>query len=321
MRIARLLVTAFTLCFAAAAFAQGYPNRPVKIIVPFPPGQATDTLARLVADSLSASLKQPFVVDNRPGAGGILGTQAAAGSPADGYTLVMAPISSFAIVKALQPNLPYDPLRDFAPITNIGLTPQTFMVNPSSGINSIKELVERAKAKPGEIFYASSGNGSASHLAMESFRLAAGIQLTHVPFKGNADAFAQVIGGQLPLMSDAIPGAVPQVKGGKLRALGVASLTRSPYLPDVPTIAEQGYPGFEVVGWIGIAAPAKTPDAVLDLLNAEIRKALARPDVREKLTAASFVVVGDTREQFTAFIRSEITKWAKVVKEAGVKVD
>ncbi len=321
MRICRLLAAAFTLCLAGAALAQGYPNKVVKIIVPFPPGQATDTLARLVADGLSTALKQPFIVDNRPGAGGILGTQAAAEAPADGYTLVMAPISSFAIVKALQPNLPYDPLRDFAPITNIGLTPQTFLVNPGSGIHSIKDLVERAKARPREIFYASSGNGSASHLAVESFRLAAGIQLTHVPFKGNADAFAQVIGGQLPFMSDAIPGAVPQVKGGKLRAIGVASLTRSPYLPDVPTIAEQGYPGFEVVGWIGIAAPAKTPEAVLDLLNAEIRKVLAKPDVREKMTAASFVIVGDTREQFTAFIQSEIARWARVVKEANVKVD
>ena len=321
MRIDRLFATLFALLLAASAFAQGYPNKVVKIIVPFPPGQATDTLARLVADSLSTSLKQPFIIDNRPGAGGILGTQAAAGSPPDGYTLVMAPISSFAIVKALQPNLPYDPLRDFAPITNIGLTPQTFMVNPNSGIHSIKDLVDRARAKPGEIFYASSGNGSASHLAVESFRLAARIQLTHVPFKGNSDAFAQVLGGQLPLISDAVPGAVPQVKGGKLRAIGVASLTRSPYLPDVPTIAEQGYPGFEVVGWIGIAAPAKTPEAILDLLNAEIRKALARPDVKEKLTAASFIIVGDSREQFTAFIQKEIDKWARVVKDAGVKVD
>ena len=321
MTITRLLAAAFALCFATLAGAQPYPSKVVKIIVPFPPGQATDTLARLVADSLSTSLRQPFVIDNRPGAGGILGTQAAAGAPADGYTLVMAPISSFAIVKALQPNLPYDPLKDFAPITNIGLTPQTFMVNPNSGINSIKDLVDRARAKPGEIFYASSGNGSASHLAVESFRLAAGITLTHVPFKGNSDAFAQVIGGQLPFMSDAIPGAVPQVKGGKLKAIGVASLTRSPYLPEVPTIAEQGYPGFEVVGWIGIAAPAKTPDAILDLLNAEIRKALAKPEVKEKLTAASFVIVGDSRQEFTAFIQKEIDKWAKVVKEAGVKVD
>jgi tripartite-type tricarboxylate transporter receptor subunit TctC len=320
MRIARLLA-ALTICFATCAWPQAYPSKPVKIIVPNPPGQSTDTLARLIADSLTISLKQPFIVDNRPGAGGILGTQIAAGAAPDGYTLVMAPISTFAIIKALQPNLSYDPLRDFAPITNIGLTPQTFLVNPDSGINSIKDLVDRAKAKPNEIFYASSGNGTASHLAIEYFRLVSGTQLSHVPFKGNADAFAQVIGGQIPFMSDAIAGAVPQVKGGKLKAIGVASLTRSPFLPDVPTIAEQGYPGFEVVGWIGIAAPAKTPEAVLDLLNAEIRKALAKPDVREKLAASSFVIVGDSREQFTAFIQKEIAKWARVVKEAGVKVD
>ncbi|APV48223.1 hypothetical protein BWI17_00115 [Betaproteobacteria bacterium GR16-43] len=321
MKNLRSLFALLCLSFAVSAFAQTYPNKPVKIIVPFPPGQATDTLARLIGEKLSTAMGQPFVIDNRPGAGGVLGTEAAARAAPDGYTLVMAPISSFSINVALQPNLPYVPLRDFAPLSNIGLTPQVIMVNPKSGITSLKDLIAKAKAKPGELFYASSGNGSASHLAMESLQLAAGIKLTHVPFKGNSDAFTQVIGGQIPIISDAVPGAVPQVKGGKLNALGVASLQRSPYLPDVPTVAEQGYPGFEVVGWIGIAAPAKTPEPILDRLNAEIRKALEQPDVKEKLTAASFVTAGGSRSEFTEFIRAETARWTKVVKEANVKAD
>jgi len=321
MKIARSLLALLLVSLAASAGAQDWPSKPVKIIVPFPPGQATDTLARLVGEKLTSAFGQPFVIDNRPGAGGVLGTEVAKNAAPDGYTLVMAPISSFAINVALQPKLPYDPLTDFAPISNIGLTPQTIMANPKAGITSIKDLVAKARAKPGEYFYASSGNGSASHLAMESLQLAAGIKLTHVPFKGNSDAFTQVIGGQIPLISDAIPGAVPQVKGGKLVALGVASLQRSPYLPDVPTVAEQGYPGFEVVGWIGIAAPAKVPAPILDRLNAEIRKALEQPDVKEKLTAASFVTAGGSRAEFTEFIRAEIVRWKKVVKEANVKTD
>jgi tripartite-type tricarboxylate transporter receptor subunit TctC len=321
MKTMRVLLAAISTLLALGVQAQAWPSKPVKIIVAFPPGQATDTLARLMAEKLGNALGQPFIIDNRPGAGGVVGTEVAKNAAPDGYTLVMAPISSFAINVALQPNLPYDPLRDFAPISNIGLTPQTIMANPKAGIGSIKELVAKAKARPGELFYASSGNGSASHLAMESLQLAAGIKLTHVPFKGNADAFTQVIGGQIPLISDAVPGAAPQVRGGKLVALGVASLQRSPYLPDVPTVAEQGYPGFEVVGWIGIAAPARVPEPILDRLNAEIRKALEQPDVKEKLTAASFVTAGGTRAEFTDFIRAEIARWKKVVKDANVKTD
>ena len=303
----------------SAAGAQTYPAKPVRIISPFPPAQATDIMARLVAEHLARSLGQPFLVENRAGAGGALGTEAAAKAAPDGYTLVMGTIGPLAISPALYSKLAYDPVRDFAPIANLGLTPQTLVVSASSELKTLKDFVERAKAKP--VDYASSGNGSASHLAMEMFRSASGVQLSHVPFKGSSEAQTQLLGGQVQIMFDAIPGVAAQIKAGKLRALGIASPERSPFFPEVPTIAEQGYPGFAAVGWIGIAAPARTPDAILDRLNAEVRRLLALPEVRERLAALSFLPVGDSREHFAAFIREEVAKWAKVVKESGAKVD
>ena len=304
---------------AAAATAQTYPAKPVRIVCPFPPGQATDIMARLVAEHLAQSLGQPFLVENRAGAGGALGTEAAAKASPDGYTLVMGTIGPLAISPALYSKLAYDPIRDFAPIANLGLTPQTLVVSAASELKTLKDFVERARATP--VDYASSGNGSASHLAMEMFRSASGVQLSHVPFRGSSEAQTQVLGGQVQIMFDAIPGVAAQIKAGKLRALGIASSERSPFFPEVPTIAEQGYPGFAAVGWIGIAAPARTPDAILDGLNAEVRRMLALPDVKARLAALSFLPVGDSREHFAAFIREEVAKWAKVVKESGAKVD
>lgn len=301
------------------ASPQGYPSKPVRILVPFPAGQATDILARLLADQLSKSLRQQFIVDNKPGAGGSLGTDAAAKAAPDGYTLVMATIATFAINPAIYPKLGYDPIRDFAPIANLGLTPQTLVAGPSPGFKTLKEFVAHAKAK--QIDYASSGNGSASHLTMEMLGITARLQLNHVPFKGSPEAQTQVIGGQIPVMFDAIPGVLSQIKAGKLTALGIASSNRSPFLPDLPTIAEQGYPGFEAVGWIGVAAPAKTPEPILDKLSAEARRILNQPEVKERLTALAFIPVGDSREQFAAFIKAEMAKWAKVVKDSGAKVD
>jgi tripartite-type tricarboxylate transporter receptor subunit TctC len=315
-RIAAALVLSLA---AAAAAAQGYPSKTVRIISPFPPGQATDIMARLLADNLAHSLGQPFIVENRGGAGGALGTEVAAKAAPDGYTLLMGTIGPLAISPALYSKLGYDPVRDFAPISNLGLTPQTLVVSASSDLKTLKDLVERAKRTP--LDYASSGNGSASHLAMEMFRAASGVQLNHVPFKGSSDAQTQVLAGRVPVMFDAIPGVAAQIKAGKLRALGIASPERSPFFPDVPTIAEQGYPGFAAVGWIGIVAPARTPDAILDRLNAEARRALDRPEVRERLAALSFLPAGDSREHFAAFIRDEAAKWAKVVKESGATVD
>ncbi len=314
-----LRILCASLALATGALAQPYPVKPVRIISPFPPGQATDIMARLVADNFAQSLGQPFVVENRAGVGGALGTEAAAKAAPDGYTLVMGTIGPLAISPALYSKLGYDPIRDFAPISNLGLTPQTLVVGSSSEFRTLKDLVAHARTKP--VDYASSGNGSASHLAMEMFRSASGVQLNHVPFKGSSEAQTQVLGGQVQIMFDAIPGVAAQIKAGKLRALGIASPERSPFFPDVPTIAEQGYPGFAAVGWIGIAAPARTPEPILDRLNAEVRRLIARPDVRERLAALSFLPVGDSREHFAAFIREEVAKWAKVVKDSGAKVD
>lgn len=320
--ISRRSFFAVTLfAFSAAAFAQAYPARPVKIIVGFAPGSATDILARLVADQFTKSMGQPFVVDNKPGAGGSLGASQAKEAAPDGYTLIAAGSGPFAINPALQAKLPYDPLKDFEAIGNVVVTPQAIVVSAGAPYKTLAELVAAAKAKPGEIPYASLGVGSTSHLTMEAFQSAAGIKLNHVPFKGSGDAQAALIGGQVPVMSDTIPGLRAQISAGKLRALGVAIPRRSEFLPGVPTVAEQGFANFESVGWIGLAAPAKTPAAVLDKLNAEIRKMLGDPAVKARFQELAFEPVGDSREQFTAFIRSEIAKWTKVAKESGARTD
>ena len=319
MRISRFILALALSAVGSIAWAQQYPTKPVRIIVPFPPGQATDILARLLADQLSKSMGQGFVVENKAGAGGAIGT-AAAKEPADGYTLVMATSGTFANNPALYPKLQYDPLKDFAPIANIGLTPQVLVTSPKSPFNSVKDLV--AKAKTEELTYGSSGNGSTSHLTAELFKSTTGAKLSHIPFKGGPDAQVAVMSGDVAVMFDAIPGVLAQIKSGKLKALGIASPKRSPFLPDLPTIAEQGFPGFDAVGWIGIAAPAKTPPAILDKLNAEIRRILGTPEVKEKLATLAFAQVDDnSREAFAAFIKSEMTKWAKVVKDSGAKID
>jgi tripartite-type tricarboxylate transporter receptor subunit TctC len=320
MRAVRCMLAAL-LAFAGAAFAQGYPTKPVKIVVPFTAGSATDILARVVGDQLSKSLGQPFVIENKPGAGGILGTQLVKDAAPDGYTLIAAGSGPFGINPGVYKSLPYDPVRDFEPIGNIVLTPQAIVVGAQSPYKSIADLVAAAKGKPGQLSFGSLGNGSTSHLTMEAFQSAAGIKLNHIPFKGSSDAQTQVIGGNVDMMSDTVPGVLAQVKAGKLRALGVAIPQRSPYLPDVPTLDEQGYKGFESVGWIGLAAPAKTPPAILDKLNAEVRRMLQDPAVREKMAALAFTPVGDTREQFGAFMKSEIAKWSKVAHASGARAD
>ena len=317
----RSLVAATLVAFAGHALAQAYPSKPVKIIVAFTPGSATDILARVVADQFTKSMGQSFIVENKPGAGGILGTEAAKNAPPDGYTLTMCPSGPFGINPAIYAKLPYDPIKDFEPISNIGLTPQTIVVGAQTPYKTLKDFVAAAKAKPGEIAYGSLGTGSTSHLTMEAFQSAAGIKLNHIPFKGGAEAQTQIMGGIFPVMSDTVPGVLAQVKAGKLRALGVAIPHRSPFLPDVPTIAEQGYPGFESVGWIGLAAPAGTPAAILDKLNREIRKMLAAPEVKEKFVQLAFVPAGGSRAEFAAFIKSEIAKWSKIAKDSGAKAD
>ena len=321
MFILRSVVFAVLCILTATALAQPYPARPVKIIVGFAPGSATDIIMRLAAEQFSTSMGQPFIIENKPGAGGSVGAAQAKNAAPDGYTLVAAGSGPFGINPAIQSKLPYDAIKDFELITNIVLTPQVLVVGAQSPYQSLKELVAAAKARPGEIPYASLGNGSTSHLTMEAFQAATGIKLNHIPFKGSSDAQAQILGGGIPLMSDTVPGVLAQVKAGKLRAIGVAIPKRSEFLPQVPTVAEQGYPGFESVGWIGLAAPVKTPAAILDRLNAEIRKMLMDPAVKVRLNTLAFDPVGDSREEFTAFVKSEIEKWTKVAKDSGARLD
>ena len=315
--IAGLMTAAASVYSAEPA----YPNKPIRIIAQFTPGTSTDILARIVAQKMSEDWGQQVVVENRPGAGAVVGTEMGAKAQPDGYTLTMAVSSAFGINPTLYAKLPYDAIKDFAPIANLGLTPQTLVTNPSAPFKTVKEFVAGAKEKPGTINYASLGAGSTSHLTMEMFRSTAGLLLNHVPFKGSADAHTQLISGQIPVMFDAIPATLPHIKSGRLRGLGIGTLKRSPFAPDLPTIAESGYAGFEAVGWIGIAAPAKTPTAILDKLNAEMVKILNQPDVKERLATLAFTPVGGTRAQFAAYIKAEIAKWGKAVRESGAKAD
>jgi tripartite-type tricarboxylate transporter receptor subunit TctC len=293
----------------------------VKWIVPYPPGGTTDVLARIVAQWLSEKMGQAFVVENKPGAGGIVGTDAAKNAPPDGYTLTACPSGPFGINPGVYAKLPYDPIKDFEPISDLVLTPQVIVVGSQTPYRTLKEFLAAARARPGEIAYGSLGSGSTSHLTMEALQQAAGVRMNHIPFKGGAEAQTQIIGGAFPAMSDTITGVLTQVRAGKLRALGVAIPKRSPYLPDVPTIAEQGFPGFESVGWIGLCAPARTPVAILDKLHAEVMKMLASPEVKARIEELAFTPVGDSRAQFAAWIKAEIAKWSKIAKDSGARAD
>ena len=303
----------------ASAFAQdaSYPTRAIKILVPYPPGGFNDTLARTIGAKLQAAWGQPVVVENRPGGNTLIGTEAAAKSPADGYTIFVTPFA-FAVNQSIFKKLPYDPVKDFAPITLAATTPNIIVVNPSLGVNSVKELIARAKEKPGALNYASTGTGSSNHLSMELFKQMAGVDITHVPYKGSAPAVTDLIGGQVGVMFDNVPNIINQVKSGRLKALAVTTKEKSPHVPDLPTVAEAGVPGYEVTVWFGFAAPAGTPRPILDKLNAEIVKSLRMADVREKFSAQGVDVVGSTSEQFAAYLRQQMDLWAKVVKAAGV---
>ena len=309
------------LCLPTALAAQQFPNRPIRIIAQFTPGTSTDIMARVVAQKLSVAFNQQVIVDNRPGSGAVVGTEIGAKANPDGYTLTMAVSSAFGIKPTLYRKLPYDAVKDFEPIINLALTPQTLVASPSAPFKTVKELVAAARDKPGTINYASLGSGSTSHLTSEMFRTAAGIKINHIPFKGSGDAHTQIMGGQIPVMFDAIPATLPHIKSGKLRGLGIATLKRSAFLPDLPTIAESGYPGFEAVGWIGIAAPAHTPAVVLDKLNAALQRMLDDADVKERFNTLAFTATGGTRKAFGDYMKAEIAKWGKAVKESGARAD
>ena len=302
-----------------AAGAQEFPSRPLKIIVPFPPGQGADLIMRVLAERLTQTLKQPVIVDNRPGAGGAIGMQAAMNSEPDGYTLVMGGSGPTSVSPVLDPRTPYDPLKDFAPVTGVASVPQMFMVAPNSEFKTLGDLIKAARANPNGIFYGSSGVGTTQHLFVEHFAAMAGIKLNHTPYKGSGPALTDLIGGHIPFISDTLSVAVAQSKAGKVRVLGVTSAQRSPFAPEVPTIAEQGVPGYEAVGWISVLAPAKTPAPVLDRLAGDIRAILAEPAVAKRMEELALTPMVLPREEMRGFIASEMEKWRKVITASGIK--
>ena len=319
--LAMCTVAACFAAFAVGASAQAYPTKPIRVVVPFPAGGTTDVLARAAAQKLTETLGQPAVVDNRPGAGGNIGAELVAKSPPDGYTLLMGTVGTHAINPGLYPKLPYDHVKDFAPVILVAGVPNVLVINPALPVNSVQELIAYAKANPGALNFASSGNGTSIHLSAELFKTMAGVQMTHVPYKGSAPALQDLVGGQVQLMFDNLPSSLALIKGGKLKALAVTSATRAAALPDVPTLAESGLPGFEASSWFGLLAPAGTPAPVIAKLNGEIAKWLATPEAKEKLLAQGATAAGGTPEDFAQFIAAETAKWQKVVKESGAKVD
>jgi tripartite-type tricarboxylate transporter receptor subunit TctC len=307
------------LAFAAPAFPQQYPVRPVRFVVPFSPGGSTDTLARTLGVKLADGLGQQVVVDNRPGANGNIGMEIVAKSPPDGHTIVLGYIANLAIAPSLYAKLPFDPVKDYAPITQIASSPNVLTAHPSVPAKTLKELIALAKAKPGQVSFASTGVASVGHLTGELLNNLAGVRITHVPYKGSGQAITDLLGGHVQVMYSGFSSTMPHIKSGKLRALAVTGAKRSDALPEVPTIAEQGYPGVEATAWYGVLAPARTPRPVVTRLHGEIVKALRMPDVKERLGTLGFELVGGTPEAFGAYIRSEIKKWEKVVKASGAK--
>jgi tripartite-type tricarboxylate transporter receptor subunit TctC len=317
--LAALCAAAFA---ASPAVAQGtYPNKPVRLVVPFPAGGTTDILARAAAQKLSEAWGQQVIVDNRPGAGGNIGADIVAKAAPDGYTLLMGTVGTHAINPSLYAKMPYDHVKDFAPVILVAGVPNVLVVNPDLPIKTVAELIAYAKANPGKLNFASSGSGTSIHLSGELFKVMAGVQMTHVPYKGSAPALTDLMGGQVQLMFDNLPSSLPQIKGGKLRAVAVTSTTRAAALPDVPTVAESGLPGFEASSWFGILAPAGTSKEIIAKINADVQKWLASPEAKEKLLGQGANAAGGSPEDFAKHIQAETAKWAKVVKESGAKVD
>ena len=305
----------------ACPFAADYPSRPIRFIVPYVPSGAADIVARVVGQKLGDALGTTVVVDNRAGAGGNLGTDLVAKAPADGHTLLMGNVGPLAINVSLQKRLPYDPLRDFAPVSMLMIYPNVLVVNPSLPAKSVSELIALARARPGQLIYASAGTGSSTHLAAELFKSMAGIEMAHVPYKGGGQAVVDVIAGQVHLYFSSVLGALPHVKTGKLRALAVTSAGRSRAAPDLPSVAESGFPGYEANNWVGLLVPARTPAPIVERLHRETVQILRMPDVQERLAAQGGDPEPSSPAQFTAYLTSEIRKWAKVVKASGAQAE
>src|SRR3954466_11427646 len=315
-----LAAFAVVLSGVSAASAQAWPNHPIRMIVPYTPGGYTDLMARTVGQKLSEALGQPIIFENKPGANAIIGTDVVAKAPPDGYTIGTV-IAAHAVNATLNPKLPYDTLKDFSYVSLMSVAPLIMIAHPSLPANNMKELIALAKAKPGELNFASSGVGAAAHLTMEMFKSRTGINMQHVPYKGTAGALQDTVGGRINVMFDVVGPLMPQVRSGNVKALAVTAKDRIPAAAEVPTMAEQGVPDFISGTWAGIIAPAGTPKEIVDRIAAEAKKALADPAMRDKLAEQGIVAVGSTPEEFRAFVAEEITNWKKVITDAGIKME
>lgn len=320
MNSKKILALISTLVFFSLSHAQPFPSKPLKIIVPYPPGQASDQITRMVADKVSQAIGQPIVVDNKPGAGGNLGTEIGAKSPADGYTMTIG-TAALPISKLVYKKLTFDPINDFNGITLMTTMPLVLVVPPALKVNTVAELVEYAKKNPGKVNFASSGTGTSHQLAGEMFKQYAGVDITHVPYKGSPPAHVDLMGGSVDLMFDNIVAVGPLVKSGKLKALAVTSKTRSSTLPNVPTMQESGYPNIEAVAWFGVLVPKGTPKAIINRLNKEFVTALGIPEIKSKLEESGAQVIASTSEDFDVFMQNEVKKWSVVINTAKISLD
>jgi tripartite-type tricarboxylate transporter receptor subunit TctC len=321
--ITRLCIAAAAVCAAVAgsAAAQTYPSKPIRWIIPFPPGGGTDVISRTLATKLTESWGQQVIADNRPGSGGTIGLAAAAKLPADGYNLVLGQLANVAIAPALYSKLPYDPVKDLQPVTLALTSPLVLVAHPSFPAKNLKELIAIARAKPDTVTFGSPGNGTTGHLGTELLKTLTNVKMTHIPYKGAVPAFTGLMGGEIAIYLSSIPPALPHLNSGRVRAIGVTSAKRMPTLPNVPTIAEGGVPGYEVTNWYGVMAPAGIPKDVLAKLNTELVRILKQPDVQQRFSGEGGDVGANSPDEFAKFIRNEITKWDKAVKASGAKVD
>ncbi len=314
-------VAAAAVLALSPVLAQGYPTRPIKLVVPFAAGGSTDAVARLVGQKMGEAMGQSVVVENRPGAAGAIASEQVAKSPADGYTILMATTSTHAILPVANPKLPYDAFKDFAPVGLVARAPNVLIVSNSLGVSDVKGLVQLAKSKPGQLSFASSGNGTITHLVGELFKSSSGVQAVHVPYKTGVQALADVVSGQVGFQFDSITWTLPQARAGKIKALAVTGAKRSALAPELPTVAESGLPGFEGVTWFGFVAPAATPPDVLARLSTELGRALAAPDVQEKMAAQGAEAASGRADELSRLMREDAVKWGKVIRDAGVKFE
>ena len=320
IKLSSLVLAVAAAFIATSALAQDYPNKPIRMVLPFPPGGVTDLLARALAEKLAPRLGQPVIVDNKPGAGTVLASDFVARAPADGYTLLMA-ASSLGTAPLIYEKVGYDALKSFTPVTQVASVVHVVVVNPALPVKSIKELVAYAKANPGKLNYSSTGTGTSTHLEGELLKSMAGVYMVHIPYRGSGPALIDLVGGQVMVMIDALGSSGPFIKAGKLRALAVTTAKRSQSIPELPTVAESGVPGYEAMPWLGLVAPAGTPQVVVDRIHREVAKVLEDPEIRERFKGWGLDIIGNTPAEFTSFLYRDVEQWARVIKSANIKAD